>query len=177
MAIERIIFKKSTWAEHYLEILDWIGTPPTGLTIDSTGIYTPDITVSGGDAVKFAGTTNVYKFGFATSQGIMLVNRNRLQTLVITYSDGNSAAVVGGYASSAENLAYHALDLGNSTEDFTYVKALTSADITSFVPVVLGTETYTPHLFACHAAQWRAVGTMNAGGKQYAYDGFLALEE
>lgn len=173
MAIERIIFKKSTWAEHYLEILDWIGTPPTGLTIDSTGIKA----TVGENTVTLAGTTNVYKFGFSTSQGIMLVNKNRLQTLVITYSDGNSAAVVGGYANSAENLAYHALDLGNSTEDFTYAKSLTAADITSFVPVVLGTETYTPHLFACHAAQWRAVGTINAGGKQYAYDGFLALEE
>ena len=185
MAIERKIFEYyDTWANNVAEVVDWIGTLPSGLVIDSAGIT---VTLANGRQITAGGNdSSAYRFGYKTSNGIMLTTVNTNAVMIITSTNKGSTAVIfrqytTGSGSTSRNTNYHALDLTYTTEDYNnignYFWCPKMSDITAFLPVVCGGGTYTPKLFACCARQYTEYGTMLAGGKQYAYDGFMALED
>ena len=186
MAIERKIFEYyDTWANNVAEVVDWIGTLPSGLVIDSAGIT---VTLANGRQITAGGDSySVYRYGYKTSNGIMLTTANTCAVMIITPTNKGSTAVIfrqytGGSTPGSRNTSYHALDLTYTTQDYYDIGlggswAPKASDITAFLPVVCGGGTYTPKLFACCGRQYTEYGTMLAGGKQYAYDGFMALED
>lgn len=187
MAIERKIFEYyDTWANNVAEVVDWIGTLPNGLVIDSTGVI---VTLNNGTTISLNGHNGAqFRYGYRTSNGILIFSANNYSAMAITKSNRGSDAVIVRLEASGStqnrNYNYHALDLTYSTADYNRIGSGSdqgfspkAADITAFLPMVCGGGTYTPKLFACCARQYSTYGTMAAGGKQYAYDGYLALED
>lgn len=187
MAIERKIFEYyDTWANNVAEVVDWIGTLPSGLIMDSTGVT---ITLPNGkqinEGVSADNYYTPYRYGYKTSNGILLTTVNAYAVMIITPTNKGSTAIVfrlsGTGSPTNRNTLYHAIDLTYSTQDYNNIGnsfwCPKASDITAFLPVVCGGGTYTPKLFACCGRQYTEYGTMLAGGKQYAYDGFMALED
>lgn len=182
MAIERVCFDGSSVAANNAEILDFIGTLPSGLTVSSTNQFTA--TPLDGNAVTIGPNNIIYWYGFRTSHGVMITGKPNgsatygIFSVIITKSNLGSDGVIGlTDMSGATDI--HAIDLTYSETDYKWGAAQQKfARLTSFTPVVFGTRTYAPHCFWCRDAQNQYVACqMIVGGRSFAYTGKIALED
>lgn len=179
MAITRVCFTMANMSDNHDAIMAFLGTLPSGLTLDSNnnlratlpGVANPVAVCTGPN-----GSGDMYfDYGFSTSNGLMVARQDGAAAFVITTSNlGTTAAIGKSYSASNIN----ALDLSNSDGSFSLDGTQITADITSFVPIVLGDHTYAPKCFACNTVQCggRAF-QMIAGGRSFAYSGLIALED
>lgn len=185
MAIERVIFDQSSVAANNAEILDFIGTLPSGLTVSSTNQFkVTGIGQSGNDLVVADANTS-YSLGFRTSHGVLITQSYSSSSsssspfIVLTTTNlGTDAVIATTTSGSARTI--HMIDLEYSISDYSMESATQkNALITSFLPIVLGTRSYTPHCFFCLNAQdWGFVACqMIVGGRSFAYSGKVALED
>ncbi|MBQ1538494.1 MAG: hypothetical protein IIZ73_09295 [Ruminococcus sp.] len=183
MAIERVIFDQSSIAANNAEILDFIGTLPSGLTVSSTNQFkVTGIGPSGNDLVVADANTS-YSLGFRTSHGVLITQSYSSSSsssspfIVLTTTNLGTDAVI---ATTGNTRSIHMIDLEYSINDYSMESGTQkNALITSFMPIVLGTRSYTPHCFFCLNAQdWGFVACqMIVGGRSFAYSGKVALED
>ena len=179
MAITRVCFTRANLSDNHDAIVEFLGALPSGLTLDANNnlrASLPGVT----DPVAVCTGTNgsgaiYFDYGFSTSNGLMVARQDGNAAFVITTSNAGTTAAIGkGMSSSAIN----ALDLTNSDGSFSLSGSQTTADITSFTPIVLGDHTYAPKCFACNLAQCGSTAfQMIAGGRSFAYSGLIALED
>lgn len=184
MAIERVIFSMASLEENNADVLDFIGTLPEGLTMDSNNqafATLPGLTATAMYAMPSGNL--LFSYGFRTSNGLMLTTRNSPAStigcsLVITSSNDGTVAVMGlTRTSGSGSFGLKAFDLTNSTTTDYSTVSIQERDITSFKPVVLNNGTYTPNCYLCHEFQARFCGTIMVGGRSFAYNGLMALED
>lgn len=184
MAIERVIFSMASLAENNADVLDFIGTLPEGLTMDSNNqafAELPGLTAT--EMYSMPSGNLLFSYGFRTSNGLMLTTRNSPVStigcsLVITSSNDGTVAVMGLVkVSGSGSFGFKAFDLTNSTTTDNSAVSIQQRDITSFKPVVLNNGTYTPNCYLCHEYQGHFCGTIMVGGRSFAYDGLMALED
>ena len=182
MAIERVIFDQSSVAANNAEILDFIGTLPSGLTVSSTNQF--KVTGIGSSGLVVADADTTYSLGFRTSHGILLTQSYSSSAdigspfVVLTTTNLGTDAVIGTTGTSGRVI--HMIDLEYSISDYSIATSTQkNALITSFLPIVLGTRSYTPHCFFCLNAQDRGFVAcqMIVGGRSFAYSGKVALED
>lgn len=177
MAITRVCFTRANMSDNHDAIMAFLGTLPSGLTFDANNcLYAtlPGVT-DPVDVCKISSGGMLFDYGFTTSNGLMVARQDGNAAFVITTSNlGTTAAIGKSYSASNIN----ALDLSNSDGSFSLNGTQITADITSFVPIVLGDHTYAPKCFACNTVQCggRAF-QMIAGGRSFAYSGLIALED
>ena len=183
MAIERVCFDGSSVEANNAEIVDFLGTLPSGLTMSSTNQFTA--TPLNGNAVTIGTNNTIYWYGFRTSHGVMVTGRTQstasygILSVIITESNLGSDGVIGLTSVSGAAPEIHAIDLTYSETDYAWSSGQQKfARLTSFTPVVFGTRTYAPHCFWCRDAQNQHVACqMIAGGRSFAYTGRIALED
>ena len=177
MAITREVFTRANVPDNHAAIMAFLGTLPSGLTFDANNcLYATLPGVTDPVAVcKISSGAMYFDYGFSTSNGLMVARQDGNAAFVITTSNLGTTAVIG---KSYSETGINAYDLSNSDGSFSLNGTQITADITSFVPIVLGDHTYAPKCFACNTVQcggWAF--QMIAGGRSFAYSGLIALED
>ena len=179
--IERVIFDQSSIAANNAEILDFIGTLPSGLTVSSTNQF--KVTGIGSSGLVVADANTSYSLGFRTSHGVLITQSYSSSSsgsspfIVLTTTNLGTDAVI---ATTGDARTIHMIDLEYSISDYSMGSGTQkNALITSFMPIVLGTRSYTPHCFFCLNAQDQGFVAcqMIVGGRSFAYSGKVALED
>ena len=186
MAIERVIFDQSSVAANNAEILDFIGTLPSGLTVSSNNQF--KVTGIGSSGLVVADADTTYSLGFRTSHGVLITQSYSSSSsgsspfIVLTTTNLGTDAVIAttGAGGTGDGRTIHMIDLEYSISDYSMRSGTQkNALITSFLPIVLGTRSYTPHCFFCLNAQDMGFVAcqMIVGGRSFAYSGKVALED
>ena len=145
---------------------------------------------------EYTGTygTKVYRYGYATPYGVMLVDTAN-EIIIITKSSADTTAIIamltpvnsspafGLYFGDIENNSVWYKPKSNGT-DTAALRTLHMVDgaasLTTLTPVVLGNGgTYAPHVFITSYSENGGITTpkkLTVADKEYIYDGLFALE-
>ena len=177
MSIERKLFTQfGSKADNIAEVLDWLGALPSGVTMDAANGVQATLNSSYGTQTILPVNYFTWTVGSKTARGAMIQGGST--SMFITTSNRGTDAVLTSYYANSSYYVY-AVDLEYTVQlrNAELFRRGVYDDITSFVPVTMG-ETYTPYLFATPQAQNLShVGTIIAGGVQYANDGHFALRD
>lgn len=138
--------------------------------------------------------TKVYRYGYATPYGVMLVDTAN-EIIIITKSSADTTAIIAMLTPVSSDPAF-GLYFGDIENDSAWYKPKSNgtdaaalrtlhmidgaASLTTLTPVVLGNGgTYAPHVFLTSYSENGGITTpkkLTVADKEYIYDGLFALE-
>ncbi len=145
-----------------------------------------------GTASSAYDTSVIWKYGIKTSNGLCIYRGSALPSVFITKTNEDTLAIVyraktaTSTVGSDDFLAFDiehgtsAFEIHNSISSTFPTAAAWSTGLTAFVPYPLSEsyESYAPNLFITPFTQYKGiVSKLTANGKEYFYNGYIALAD